>query len=407
MTTPPSRSSGQEEAVKGRPLKNVLLIAGISGFVTGYLAWYGYWSIRDGDVRAGVAVLLPGAHPIDESVQSLVGRKFVSKIAELFQRSRQGIELSPQESAEMRGMVVAWMSSAPVECLNFLYESSVLSLLDGETVEAAFQQAGDGNPVEQINLARNLKSGPWQDRIIGSAYAKLIATDPQTALDSSSTLPPHLRQRLRNQLLKSWVNSAGASAVEAILKSPAATTTMVRDASLVLAKKDEEAALRFLDQTPDASFRAKTEVGKIYFLGQLFPNMDPKRVVDYLSPLPSSPFRDNQMIAYVGAMIAANPDSAGQIVRKLKGDIAAGQALQFAAIKAGRNNNPKVAQQLLDNIPGERSRSEAAEIIIHELADKNPQDAVKWANTIADPVTKYIALQQANALVAAAAKVNK
>lgn len=317
------------------------------------------------------------------------GKRYASHIADLLAEVRKEPSTGSKALALARGQIDAWMLSDPIECLNFLCDSSAQYLIPDDTVSAAVLRAAGGSLIRAIDLAKNLKLGRLQQRVIADAYTQIVAADPSSALAIHASLPQYLQHTLGRELAKTWGKAEGESAVRQILKSPAGTESMLGFALQEWAKADPSAALSFLAKTPEEDFHRKS-IGRFGQMSILFNQLESEQIVSFLQSLPPSQYRDHQLVGYLGDLIGKNPAKLTEIVGKISGSSNIAAAVGIAASTAGERD-PVGARKLLELIPGEQLRGEVASGIAGKMVRNNPKSAAEWVAGLSDPLTKEAA----------------
>jgi hypothetical protein len=240
-----------------------------------------------------------------------------------------------------------------------------------------------------LTASQVLADGSWKNALGGRAMA-LLEKDPEKGLELVKFLPVQLQGRAMDRLGAAYVAQHGDGSLNEIMGNRSLPWLFFDAAFHAYCAKYPEEALRFAASIDSPSFQAQYEVDrKTTYLSEALTAASPESAIKTLLRLPDSGFKNWQLQLAIGRQLEGNPAGAGVLIEQNPTAI---PAVMQAAISS--HHDPDKSAVLLNALPGERSRTQAARAIARQFAPSEAKLASKWLEMIADPVTRAQAMSE-------------
>lgn len=290
----------------------------------------------------------------------------------------------------------AWLKDDPVDCANQLSETGASALLDEAAISAAIREASHGEPAIAFRLANAVRSPALRDRLLTSAFKDALAKAPMSALDLYGSLPDNLKTTLGIELGGRLGQICDPSRMNEIIRHPGADQTVIVEAMKGWIARNTTEALAFLETVDPYSLEAK-HTWKEYIWDKFDATGNPDERLAFFDKLRKSERQNMAVVSALGSILATNPQRWEELSRSLTTDVKLTDVAYDAAVKAAKTS-PENVLRLLDQIPGEKARANAARQATFSMLFRSgagePQYVFAWYKTIQDPIVAHAVVEE-------------
>lgn len=290
----------------------------------------------------------------------------------------------------------AWLKDDPVDCANQLSEMGAGALLDEAAISAAIREASHGEPAIAFRSANAVGSPSLRDRLLTSAFKDALAKAPMSALDLYGSLPDNLKTTLGIELGGRLGQICDPSRMNEIIRHPGADQRVIVEAMKGWIARNTTEALSFLETVNPYSLEAK-HTWKEYIWDKFDAIGNPDERLAFFDKQRKSEDQKLAVVTALGSILATNPQRWEEFSRSLTTDVKLTDVAYDAAVKAAKTA-PENVLRILDQIPGEKARSEAARkatsSMLFRSGKKEPQNVFTWYHTIQDPIVAHAVVEE-------------
>lgn len=290
----------------------------------------------------------------------------------------------------------AGMKDDPVDCANQLSEMGAFALLDEAAIFAAIREASHGEPAIAVRLANAVRSPSLRGRLLTSAFKDALAKAPMSALDLYGGLPDHLKITLGSELGGRLGQICDPSLMNEIIRHPGADQRVIVEAMKGWIARNTTEALAFLERVDPYSLEAK-HTWKEYIWDKFDATGNPDERLAFFDKLRKSERQNMAVVSALGSILATNPQRWEELSRSLTTDVKLTDVAYDAAVKAAKTS-PENVLRLLDQIPGEKARANAARQATTSMLFRSgvgePQYVFAWLKTIQDPIVAHAVVEE-------------
>ncbi len=274
----------------------------------------------------------------------------------------------------------AWAAKAPMGERSIAVESALSALVDTD-------------PSRVFELARQALSGPALDRTLTAALEQLVATNPQAAAGLVSSLPAsELPSNATAQIAQALAAKDPAAAMQWVNTLPDATASSVARvrALEVWAARDPSAAEQYVNTLPPASQR-----DAIAALAWQLGRDDAQQAITWATSLPDAG-RAAALARVADGWATRDPAGAAHWVAEEASDQLGQLAASTlnAALSYWVLKDPAATGDFVRTLPSAQQAT-AAGFVAPLLAQRDPAQALNWAESLPTPPARDAAIAAA------------